>query len=83
MGDALAVGATTHITVGTAGIGFDNPEFVGLPWSLVRFNAVYAYSRVTVVDANTMTFTLIDSMNGTVLDNVNIVSNHSFAYYQY
>jgi hypothetical protein len=77
-GDESNLGATVHITVGTAGIGFDEPEFYPRLWSRVTYYNVYAYSQWNVINSTDLTMTLFDSNNGTVLDFVHLHSEHNF-----
>ena len=72
-------GATTHVTVGTAGIGYDSSTFLGYPWSLVRFWDVFGYAKLTVLSPQQLRFQFINAVNGTVMDDWVMTSNHTFA----
>jgi hypothetical protein len=72
-------GATTHITVGTAGIGFDSTSWYPRAWDRQHFATIFAYGRVDILNATSMQFSLINSVNGSTLDQHTIHSNHSFA----
>lgn len=79
--DGNGVAATTHMIVGTAGIGFDSPVWLPATWSEQRFPSVFAYARVHIQGANDLTWQLIDVFSSTVLDEVHIHSNHTFPYH--
>ncbi len=74
-----APGASIHLTVGTAGVGYDTPAWLDVPWSEVAIPTVFGYARVQVLSSTSLHWQLLDSMSGRVLDDVIIRSNHSFA----
>jgi len=73
---------TTHICVGTAGIGFDSKDWYPRDWDRKHFSQVFAYGRTTLLNETAMRFELVDSLNGTILDSHVLRSNHNFPAWQ-
>jgi hypothetical protein len=70
-------GASIHITVGTAGIGYDVDTYRDVPWSRSRYATVYAYANIQVLGAHDLVWQLVDSVSGAVLDEAVIHSLHA------
>ena len=77
-GDLSRPRATIHLTVGTAGIGFDSPSYRNVSWSAAKYPTVFGYGKATVLGASSLRWQLIESGTGRVLDDVTIHSNHTF-----
>jgi hypothetical protein len=76
-GSNADMGAPVHITVGTAGIGFDNP-FAPANWSRSAINDIYAFTTWTIFNGTDAQMLLIDANNGSVLDSAHFHSTHNY-----
>lgn len=77
-GTSSAPGATIHLTVGTAGVGYDSTAWRNVTWSAAHLSSVFGYGRAAVLNSTSLHWQLVDSMSGRILDDVVIHSNHSF-----
>lgn len=74
------VDATTHITVGTAGIETHTKPFLPATWSRSALNSVFGFVQVTIMNSTDAIVRML-SVNTTqpdVVDQVHITSQHSF-----